>query len=150
MLNTLSLSSDRSKIILLDNGKAHEFDLDALEGVVIGLIDHQLSVVTGKDRIDPVIESGQGPTDDGPSSGPALEKPIQLPFGEKSAFNIQFNQALGALSIIGATDMISTRPAPNDPAEIAGTCRLEIFNLQENNVRLRRIKNTLFIWKVKR
>lgn len=148
MLNTLTLSSDRTTIYLIDDGKAHEFDLTTPEGVLIGLLGNQLSIVSG---VEPETPPGGLPDPGGieddtdqPSNPP---RTVTLPFDSSTSFNIQFNAAFGALSIIGATDMISTRiPNEAERTDISGTCSLTIFSLLNKNIRIRAVRDKLLIW----
>ncbi len=50
MLNSITLSSDQETVFLIDNGEAIAFPLDEDNGVLIGLMGGQLSVVSAPDN----------------------------------------------------------------------------------------------------
>lgn len=146
MLNTISLSSDRTTAFLISNGNVHEFDLKSREGLIIGLLGNQLSIVRAVSKDDAVFSDPGEVEGDIPPPDTTPAGVLSLPFDKSSTFNIQFNAALGALSIIGATDMISTRIPRGNKNDFSGNCSLNIFNLYEKNIRIQVVKNKLLIW----
>ena len=149
MLNTLSLSSDQRQVYLINDDKVHAFQLDSDEGVTIGLLGDQIAVVNTKEVEDPTRPNEPDLPD---STERTADRPrvIKLSLDGKSAFNLQYNPALRAFGIIGATDLISTIPEPGEDPEPSGNCSLHLFDLNRNLVRMRRSKNVLTIWEVKR
>ncbi|MEM7571829.1 MAG: hypothetical protein AAF433_02960 [Bacteroidota bacterium] len=150
MLNTLSFSSDLRQVYLINDGKVHAFQLDSEEGVTIGLLGDQIGVVTSKEvEIPTRSDQTEVPTSPERSS---TKKPrvIELALDGKSAYNLQYNPAIQAMGIIGATDLISTIPGPDQEPEPTGNCSLHLFDLRRNLLRMRRSKNLLTVWEVAR
>lgn len=64
MLNTITLSSDMETLYLIDNKRSIEFPLNTKEGILIGTINGQISVVSA---INPPAEEDDNPIENAPS-----------------------------------------------------------------------------------
>lgn len=152
MINSIVLSSDAEKIYLIDNGRAIEFNLNE-QGVVIGLLDDQLSVASTMRIPGPAIESGQTRTRStgapvktiAGETGSAEEKAnlpipplfptsVDLPL-QNSQWTLSFRPQEGVLFAIGATDIDFDRSIVKP--------RIHIFPLNKGVVRMTKEKDAL-------
>lgn len=119
MLNSISLSSDMKTLYLIDNGRAIAFDLTAPQGVLIGKLGDQLVVATANNAS---LEKEEGRN--------AQVKRYTYKAGSNSQFNISYNQAHQAISIIGFDDIAINLEAPDTNQ---GTCKENIFKLAKGS-----------------
>ncbi len=145
MINTITLSSDLSELILIDSGKAFTFSLDTLQGVVLGMMRGQLAVVSG---VETFPDTDFTDTPDVPDAETAQEKaggknrPVRLELGKKKHYAITFFGGGQTLSVVGITDIDSSLKTAA-AAEVK--CTAHSFSLQDQTVLIRRIGNALEI-----
>lgn len=155
MLNTITLSTDLSKLYLIDNGKLVTFSLDTPNGLTIGLLEGQLAVVTKQDPpsgssgpvAGPTVEDEGALISVGSRTAAAKKKDLRFELEERNQYSVTFNSANQAMGIIGATDIISTITVPDNPPTEGpeGQCTLHLFDLSTQNVTLKKMDGVLLV-----
>lgn len=172
-INSITLSPDLNTLYLIDNGRAISFNLKNKNGILVGMLDGQLSVVTAPPVVITPVEDTPddepdepGELDDDPIKRLA-ERPKKLKLPAKKAhWNMLFIQKRGVVSIIGALDIdisiigaldidISLRglePATENavvsrdaPAEEVHKCRIYSFDISKTPITIRRAGGDLVI-----
>ncbi|MCB0630352.1 MAG: hypothetical protein R2824_29820 [Saprospiraceae bacterium] len=165
-INSITLSPDLTTLFLIDNGRAIPFNLKNKNGILIGMLDGQLSVASAPPVVVlPPDEPGDDQDPDNP--GPVEDDPIKrlaeqtstlkLP-AKKAHWNFVFVEKRGVLSIIGALDIdisiigaldidISlTEPdqpdtgaarSTNDAADEVHKCRIYSFDISQQPINIR-------------
>lgn len=164
MLNTITLSSDLRTLYLIDDGRLIAYNLEKAQGVIVGVMDGQIAVVSGRRRL-PDIQGGRtagvrrtnDPTVLAAASTEAVASAattasatdarsfkFQLP--ENTQFTSTFNPGTNTLGIMGATDIIAERTTPTgEPLPPAGNCELVLFDLNRTQIFLRRLDTTFLV-----
>ncbi|MEL6141408.1 MAG: hypothetical protein AAFU67_07300, partial [Bacteroidota bacterium] len=145
MLNTITLSTDLTKLYFIDGDQLVDFDLAKGDGVTIGLLNNQLAVVSS--HVPDAGESGPvtlpGGLDDertsvGSGRDRAKSKDIRIALTAGNQYSVIYNSSNRAFGLIGATDIISTITNPDAPGdEPTGTCDLHLFDLRDRNINLK-------------
>lgn len=156
MLNSISLSTDLTRIYFVDGGKLISFPLDGEAGVTIGLLSGQLAVVTpNKPKPTPIDPIGdeEDLSSGSPVAGQGGQKPrkkdgreVIAEIKNNSQYALAYNGETRTLSLIGALDIIITRDNPGTPpTDPSGNCALNLFDLDRSAVVIRRVKDRLVI-----
>lgn len=129
IVNTITLSPDMSTLYLIDSGRAFPFPLQSKTGVVIGLLDGQLSVVTALPDISIPTEPGPPtpPTDDDGPIKRIASRPLRLST-ITYRWTVIFFPDKGVLSIVGATDI---------DASIVGATDIDASIIGDPNIAVR-------------
>jgi hypothetical protein len=150
MLNTIAISTDVETLFLIDNGKAIPFSLTEGRGIIIGLLEDQLTVVSAvrppimTEEKDPMIEVRQSAVMRSEvTERDRKMKVVRLSLAD-SVWATAFDPRNGTLCFIGATEVEVRRPDPNDEKqELEYKPAVEFFNLRLESIHLRRTKDYL-------
>ncbi len=164
MLNTITLSTDLRTLYLIDDGRLIAYNLEKAQGVVIGTLDGQLAVVSGRRRLPDIqgsrgllttsseqpqsMETVSGTTIKQPDPGTSQPDPRSFKFRvqDNNQFTAAFNPDTGTLGVMGATDIIAVRVTPEgDILPPDGNCELVLFDLSRTQVFLRRLDDLLVV-----
>lgn len=110
-INSITLSPDLSTLYLIDNGRAIAFNLKNKNGILIGMLDGQLSVVTAPPIVitatedEPDQPDNPGEVDDDPIKLVARRPRILKLPAKKAYWTTLFIEPRGVVSIIGALDI---------------------------------------------
>jgi hypothetical protein len=150
MLNTIAISTDVETLYLIDNGKAIQFSLTEGRGIIIGLLEGQLTVASAL-RI-PILTEDKEPMIEVRESAvmrtELIEKDrkmkvVRLSLAD-SVWATAFDPRNGTLCFIGATEVEIRRPGPGDEKqELEYEPAVEFFNLRLESIHLRRTKDYL-------
>ena len=144
MVNTIAISTDMETLYLIDNGRAIAYSLLETRGIIIGLLDGQLTVATAVQppKMDMEIEL---PTNGGAIARAAANassgKIIKLSIA-KTAWSTVFDRKNAALCFIGATE-VEIRASGD--GELQFKADLEFFELNQENVYVRRTKDSIVV-----
>jgi hypothetical protein len=170
-INSITLSPDLNTLFLIDNGRAISFNLKNKNGILVGMLDGQLSVVTAPPVVITPIEDTPDDEPDEPGGGiddpikRLAERPKKLKLPAKKAhWNMLFIHKKGVVSIIGALDIdisiigaldidislrgldTATAAASRDaPTEEAHKCRIYSFDISKIPITIRRVGGDLVI-----
>ncbi len=167
MLNTITLSTDLNTLYLVDNGRLIAYSLEKDQGVVVGMLDGQVSVVSGRRRLPPIQGNTAAPEETNevidsetesallaprpakqvPGAEPAA-RTFKLPVADRNQYTVTFNEETQTVAIIGAIDIIGSREQPDVPP--TGKCQLVVLDLLDHTVRLRRAGNVLQVEEIDR
>lgn len=138
MINTISLSNDQKQLYLIDAKRVITFDLEAKEGVTIGLLGGQLSAISSLG-----FEKKQG--DD-----KKLEKPITVELKINNQFTLAYNRSSKVLTLIGSIDIVQTRIEAKTGSDPTATCSLHLISLEDQIVHLRKKGDFLIVTPLER
>lgn len=154
MLNTITLSSDLETLYLIDNNRAIKFPLNSKEGILVGSLNGQITVVSA---INPPKEENDAPIGDGEGDlasaaetlakakgGILNPKSVTVP-AKKGQYTTFFNGKLKIMCLIGFGDIdISiTEPEELEP-------QFFIFDLNDRVVNVRKKENSIVFTTLKR
>ncbi len=131
MVNSVTLSSDMTKLYVIDNGRAIVFDLEAKNGVILGTLDGQITAATALPPAAGTEESGAN----NPAASRAVKSfKVDVSKGQWTLFFIRDKTTLG---VIGAVDIDFgvTGAAP------ATECKFELFNVGVNTLNIKKAGN---------
>lgn len=154
MLNTITLSSDLETLYLIDNNRAIEFPLNSKEGILVGTLNGQITVVSA---IAPPKEEDDEPIGDGENDlaspvgtlakakGGVLNPKSVTVSAKKGQYTTFFNGKLKIMCLIGFGDIdISiTESEELEP-------QFFIFDLNDRVVNIRKKENSIVFTTLKR
>ena len=121
MTNSISFSSDMTKMYLIDDGRCIPFDLTRPNGVLVGLIKDQVAVVTAAKAI--------------PDNVPG-KTVNNITFSTKdSQFTVVYHEMHTTMFVIGALDIDSAIAAGDDEPKT----RIKSLNLSQGAVNIKRV-----------
>ncbi|MCB0568136.1 MAG: hypothetical protein KDC66_00155 [Phaeodactylibacter sp.] len=144
MVNTIAVSTDMETLYLIDDNRAIAFPLLGTKGIIIGLLDGQLTVATAAQppKMDMDIEN---PTNGDNAarvvSSDGRVKIVKLPI-TNTAWSTVFDRKKAALCFIGATE-VEIRVSGGDELEFKAS--LEFFELNKGNIYVRRTKDSIVV-----
>lgn len=138
MVNSVTLSSDMSKLYVIDNGRAIEFDLEVKTGVVLGTLDGQITAATALAATPGTGEGGAVNPDAAARSVKSFK--VDVSKGQWTTFFIKEKLTLG---VIGATDIDFGFTGSAVTAQAATKCNFEFFSLQTNTLNIKKTGNTV-------
>lgn len=125
MTNSISFSSDMTKLYLIDNDRCVSFDLTKPNGVLVGLIKDQVAVVTAATSI--------------PDTVPGKTVNNITLSTKDSQYTVVYNDSHTTMFVIGATDIDSAITAgDNEPKT-----RIKSINLSQGAVNVKRVGTNL-------
>lgn len=130
MVNSVTLSSDMTKLYVIDNGRAIVFDLEAKNGVILGTLDGQITAATA---LPVIAETGEGGANTPAAAAPRAVKSFKVDTS-KGQWTMFFIKDKTTLGVIGAVDI--------DFGVTGGTaateCKFELFNVGVNTLNIKR------------
>lgn len=174
-INSITLSPDLSTLYLIDNGRAIAFNLKNKNGILIGMLDGQLSVVTAPPVV--ITENEVSPEDepDNPNEPVDVEddpikrvakrpRLLKLP-AKKAYWTLMFIDRKKSVSIIGALEIdisiigaleIDISLTGADPSASASArssadtaaedkCKMYTFDISKEPIILQRVGKQLVI-----
>ena len=163
MTNTITLSSDMLQLYLIDRGRAIEYQLNTNNGVLIGMLMGQVTVVSAKEapqdqeedddlekiptvlRPVPTTKDKANKKEDSEKQKIFIPNRITLPT-DNAQWTLFFNQKTKTLGIIGTTDIDVGSGAPPAPPK----CKVKFVDLISFVVNIRRRDNNLELFLLKR
>lgn len=140
MFNSLTLSSDMQTLYLVDNGRSFNFRLDSQNGIIVGLLDGQISVSTAR-RLPEIEDEGSSFADASLVPVPPVKVRLDL---DDAQYTLFFNLEHDFLGIIGATEIDG---ALQDDSENIKTSIL-VYRLRDFTVNVKRKGNFIEIIRI--
>ncbi len=144
MVNTIAISTDMETLFLIDDNRAIPFQLLGTKGIIIGLLDGQLTVATAAQppKMEADIEHPtNGNTATRIASGDDKIKIVRLSI-TKTAWSTVFDRKNAALCFIGATEV---EIRASGEGELEFKADLEFFELNKGNIYMRRTKDSIIV-----